>query len=260
LRFGKVFGAIAFGVMLALGHAGTGQAADAIAPQAGFPPAPPPYKGKLRHKTVHYRTVRHKKLSHYRREAEYKTVHAGRTHHKAAHHRVARRGYYHRRGETYKVYRQERRGRIISRELRAPQAVAAYRDRGQSELAGQWQIISINSKPAIMGMRGVLPDVSFSGSRVTGQSGCNNFSGAVVSAGAQMQFTPAAATQMLCPRPLMKQEQGVYKALGETKNYRFVPRLYDQFPGQKIGGGVRAVRELQLLNDKGQVAAVLVRK
>ncbi|MGY0391456.1 META domain-containing protein [Bizionia sp. KMM 8389] len=54
---------------------------------------------------------------------------------------------------------------------------------------------------------------------VSGNSGCNQFSGSYLSEGSALEFGPLASTRKMCPPAINTLEQQILKALKETKQY-----------------------------------------
>lgn len=70
-------------------------------------------------------------------------------------------------------------------------------------------------------------------SQVSGQAGCNNYTGPVSLDGVSIKFGDLAATRKMCPQPQMDQEQRFFNALGqvrrlELKEERRMLLLYSQ--------------------------------
>jgi len=61
--------------------------------------------------------------------------------------------------------------------------------------------------------------VRFESGRLSGYSGCNNFSGSYRVEGGQLTVGPVASTQMACPEPGSSVEQAFHKALTGTLQY-----------------------------------------
>jgi heat shock protein HslJ len=59
--------------------------------------------------------------------------------------------------------------------------------------------------------------------KVTGSAGCNRYTAGYLAEGVKLEFRPAAATRMMCVRPLgiMEQEQQFLKALEKVATARF---------------------------------------
>ncbi|WP_165357404.1 META domain-containing protein [Sphingosinicella sp. CPCC 101087] len=68
-----------------------------------------------------------------------------------------------------------------------------------------WSIVAIDGAP----VSGQAYHLSFTADRISGQAGCNRFSGAYSISDAALRPGPIAATRMACPEPAMQHEQRV---------------------------------------------------
>ncbi|MEM7437553.1 MAG: META domain-containing protein [Myxococcota bacterium] len=80
-----------------------------------------------------------------------------------------------------------------------------------------WVIEDIVGRP-------ILPDTPAmfrldEGGRVSGRTGCNHFTGAAEVEGGSLRFGKLALTRMLCPPPVMDQEQRLLQALEATRTF-----------------------------------------
>jgi heat shock protein HslJ len=89
---------------------------------------------------------------------------------------------------------------------------------GAAELAGsEWRPLRIGAAP--------WPDdsgvfVQFGGDgRLAGHSGCNRFMGSYALTGDSIAIAPMAATRMICPEPVMKQERLFLEVLEEARDF-----------------------------------------
>jgi heat shock protein HslJ len=55
--------------------------------------------------------------------------------------------------------------------------------------------------------------------RVTGKAGCNRFTGAFHRDGQKLSFGQFATTRMMCPAPMMEQEEAFLKALATVRSF-----------------------------------------
>jgi heat shock protein HslJ len=58
--------------------------------------------------------------------------------------------------------------------------------------------------------------------KVSGNTGCNRFSGTAAIVGTSLTFAPLATTRMACDPPLMKQESAILAALQSVKSFALV--------------------------------------
>lgn len=58
--------------------------------------------------------------------------------------------------------------------------------------------------------------------KVSGNTGCNRFSGTAAIVGTSLTFAPLATTRMACDPPLMKQESAILAALRSVKSFALV--------------------------------------
>lgn len=89
-------------------------------------------------------------------------------------------------------------------------------DQAQNRLAGSWQVVSLGGT--------ALPETSdvtldFAAQAVSGNSGCNRYSGAFSGAGNAITFGPIALTRMACPPAKMDIETGFTRALAAITRY-----------------------------------------
>jgi len=57
--------------------------------------------------------------------------------------------------------------------------------------------------------------------KVSGSTGCNNFTGSATIEGANVAFSPLAATRKACDQALMEQEGRIFGALQSVKSFAF---------------------------------------
>lgn len=83
-------------------------------------------------------------------------------------------------------------------------------------LAGDWEGTALNGSAIA---EGVTVTLSFDEGQVSGQSGCNRFTGGYALSGEGLTFTPLAATRMACPAPQMETETALFDALRRTARF-----------------------------------------
>jgi heat shock protein HslJ len=85
-------------------------------------------------------------------------------------------------------------------------------------ISTSWIVQSIDGVPAIQSPRSML--VFESATMIVGTSGCNNFSGTVGLAGAEIIVGPLASTQRACESALMAQEARFFSSLQTTRSFQ----------------------------------------
>jgi len=95
---------------------------------------------------------------------------------------------------------------------------------GQSGAGGalpgtSWSLTSLNGQPPV---RGTTVTLNFgTDGRVSGNDGCNSYTTTYTSDATTVKInTPAAATLMACPAPVMDQATAYDKALGQAATYK----------------------------------------
>jgi len=83
-------------------------------------------------------------------------------------------------------------------------------------LAGDWAGLTLNGAAIAAG---ITVSLAFADGQVSGQSGCNRFSGGYALSGEGLTFTPLAATRMACPAPQMDIETALFEALRRTTRF-----------------------------------------
>jgi heat shock protein HslJ len=82
---------------------------------------------------------------------------------------------------------------------------------GMVALAGtEWSIASINGAPPAAARKAA---VRFTGTRISGNAGCNSFGGSYTLDGNMLTVGPVISTKMACMGPGMSQESAVFKIL-----------------------------------------------
>jgi len=103
--------------------------------------------------------------------------------------------------------------------------IANYKAASQDLAGTSWQVIGYNNgKQAVTSMiAGTQMDLQFGkDGTVSGNSGCNTYSGPYTVNGNQIQIGPLASTMMACgdPPDIMEQEQQYLAALGTAASYQ----------------------------------------
>lgn len=83
-------------------------------------------------------------------------------------------------------------------------------------LAGDWAGTAVNGTALA---EGITVSLSFADGQVSGQSGCNRFTGGYALTGEGLTLTPIAATRMACPAPQMETETALFDALRRTARF-----------------------------------------
>lgn len=82
----------------------------------------------------------------------------------------------------------------------------------------RWVLSELNGEDA----GSIISDMQFdAGPKVSGNSGCNRYSGSVktLTDKGELTFGPLISTKMACPEPQMKREQAFLGALGKTASF-----------------------------------------
>jgi heat shock protein HslJ len=93
----------------------------------------------------------------------------------------------------------------------------------RSVLSGGWIVREINGKPLPerTPQGRVIVTVAFdSEGRINGKGGCNRYMGGYELTPERLSFSPAAASMMACPPPVMEIEQAFFAALGTVNGVR----------------------------------------
>jgi heat shock protein HslJ len=99
-------------------------------------------------------------------------------------------------------------------------ALPAQAQGGSDPLAGtSWRLVELNGQPVI----GEVPltlQFAADGQRVSGNGGCNQFSGPYAQNGASLRFGPLISTRRACLDPALNtQETAYFQALESTTRY-----------------------------------------
>ena len=88
-----------------------------------------------------------------------------------------------------------------------------------------WVLTSINENPVVAGSRVTMemqPSMVDQG-RISGRAPCNNYFGGYRIADNKISFTPLGSTKMMCPVPIMNQEQMFLSAFPNLDKIEFKP-------------------------------------
>jgi heat shock protein HslJ len=85
-----------------------------------------------------------------------------------------------------------------------------------ASLAGNWQVVSL-AGTAVPETATVT--LNFAAPAVSGNAGCNQYSGTFSQKGNDLSFGPAALTRMACPPARMDLETGFTRALAAVTRY-----------------------------------------
>ncbi|MFN3847614.1 MAG: META domain-containing protein, partial [Paracoccaceae bacterium] len=83
-------------------------------------------------------------------------------------------------------------------------------------LQGTWLLDRMQNQPLAAGLTATL---TVEGSRYSGHSGCNRFSGTLAQTGAELRFGPAKSTRMACPPDHMAFESRFLDLLGKSAGF-----------------------------------------
>ncbi|HVF82891.1 MAG TPA: META domain-containing protein [Sphingomicrobium sp.] len=106
---------------------------------------------------------------------------------------------------------------------------------GQS-LLGQWRLIAVDGRPAVMGRDGRSPLLTFDGHGYGGNVGCNSFGGLGLAHEGRFYGGFALSTAMACGVPFDTQETGVQSLLARAPTVEFADpnRLVLAAAGQRL--------------------------
>jgi heat shock protein HslJ len=119
-----------------------------------------------------------------------------------------------------------------------------YRAASAREIVGSWNVTSFYTGSAVASVQnGTTLTAEFTASQISGDSGCNNYTGPYQATGTTISIGPLASTLRACAQPgVDTQEQQYLAALQLAKGYRVTRD------------------ELELLRDGGTIAATFTRK
>ncbi len=105
-----------------------------------------------------------------------------------------------------------------------------------------WKLVVLDGKPALDGFAGTEANLLLhaQGKKLAGSGGCNRIVGNYESAGETIHFNPAGTSMMMCPPPLMKQEQAFLGALKSATSYRIQLQTLELMDGQGVLAVFRA--------------------
>ena len=98
-------------------------------------------------------------------------------------------------------------------------------------LAGNWQVNSLVGSALPVGASVTL---DFAEKTVSGNAGCNRYSGNFVQNGQALTFAPTALTRMACAPQLMDIEAGFTKALAAVNRYDMAGDTLQLFDGDTL--------------------------
>jgi heat shock protein HslJ len=89
-------------------------------------------------------------------------------------------------------------------------------------LIGAWKLTAYGPVNApISALEGVEAQLMFNADgTLTGNSGCNGYSGSYTVEGNQITFRPIVSTRMLCDKALMEQETAIHQVLTGTASFK----------------------------------------
>jgi heat shock protein HslJ len=127
--------------------------------------------------------------------------------------------------------------------LRGSGVTLVYRATGARDLVGSWEVTSFYTGNAISSpVTGSTLTATFTRQQISGNSGCNTYSGPYTATATSIEIGPLASTRRACADPAVgDQEQQYLAALGLATTYR-------------VAGD-----RLDLLRDGGTIAVTLVR-
>jgi uncharacterized lipoprotein YbaY/heat shock protein HslJ len=100
-----------------------------------------------------------------------------------------------------------------------------------------WKLISLGDQPIAnppSPQRQIHMTLANGGSRVSGFSGCNRFTGSFKQTGSELHFSQMAGTMMACLSPDMELESQVLKLLNDTTHYRIEGEQLLLLMGDKV--------------------------
>lgn len=138
-------------------------------------------------------------------------------------------------GMSDRIYADTTRATVDGRELRGCGGAILAPD----TLAGtSWSIVEIDG----LAVSGDAYHVQFEADRISGQAGCNRFSGTWSMSGDTLTLGPLAATRMACPGPAMEHEQRAFQVL--QGNVRAIHPEGDVLVLSGNGGTIRLRRSI----------------
>ncbi|HEX5871158.1 MAG TPA: META domain-containing protein [Longimicrobium sp.] len=100
-------------------------------------------------------------------------------------------------------------------------SVPAQAQGGNAPLAGtSWTLVELNGQPVLPAGEPLTLNFAADEQRVSGNGGCNQFSGPYTQNGASLRFGPLISTRRACvEEPLNAQETAYFQALESTTRY-----------------------------------------
>ena len=97
----------------------------------------------------------------------------------------------------------------------------ATREPGDS-LVGSWMLSAYGPiSAALPSVAGVEAGLTFNADgTLTGNSGCNGYSGSYTVEGNQITFSPIVSTRMACDKPIMEQEAAIHQVLTDIASFQ----------------------------------------
>ena len=105
-----------------------------------------------------------------------------------------------------------------------------------SALVGEWKLISYGPKDSPIAAAGDSKNsitLSKDGN-LSGNVGCNSFSGTFSATNNQIKFGAIASTMMACPDPIMQQESTILKVFDGTTNFSLASGLLTISNGESM--------------------------
>jgi putative lipoprotein len=106
---------------------------------------------------------------------------------------------------------------MILQQAKAPVAAPAA---GTKLRATRWVLAEVNGQPAQPGQGQSAHFELHKNEKLTGSTGCNNFSGSYIASEGALQFMPGATTMKACSPAVAAQEQAFLSALKATTAYQ----------------------------------------
>lgn len=99
-----------------------------------------------------------------------------------------------------------------------------------------WKLIELAGAPALPSSDAAEVSLVLNApeKRLAGSGGCNRLIGGYRLRGHSLHFTPAGTTRMMCPGPVMKQEQALLEALAKTTSYRIVSKELELRDAERV--------------------------
>ncbi len=125
---------------------------------------------------------------------------------------------------------------------RSGTVILGYTASSEADLEGSWNVTAYYSGDAIQSVNtSTKLTAKFEGDGVSGNSGCNTYSGAVVIDGEAITIGPLASTRRACADPAIQdQEQHYLAALELARTYRVTGPRLELF---RADGGIAATFE-----------------